>query len=64
MRLRDIRFHVLRHTFATYSLESGMRTKVLSELMGHSSVKITLNAASPSFQRVTGPAKRLAVHGF
>ena len=41
--LRDIRFHVLRHTFATYSLESGMRTKVLSELMGHSSVKITLD---------------------
>ena len=41
--LRDIRFHVLRHTFATYSLESGMRTKVLSELMGHSSVKITMD---------------------
>ena len=41
--LRNIRFHVLRHTFATYSLESGMRTKVLSELMGHSSVKITMD---------------------
>ena len=41
--LRDIRFHVLRHTFATYSLESGRRTKVLSELMVHSSVKITMD---------------------
>ena len=41
--LRDIRFHVLRHTFATYSLESGIHTKVLSELMGHSSVKITMD---------------------
>lgn len=41
--LRNIHFHVLRHTFATYSLESGMRTKVLSELMGHSSVKITMD---------------------
>ena len=41
--IRNIRFHVLRHTFATYSLESGMRTKVLSELMGHSSVKITMD---------------------
>ncbi len=36
-------FHVLRHTFATNCVESGMDVKSLSELLGHSDVKITLN---------------------
>ena len=41
--LRDFKFHTLRHTFATRCVESGMDIKVLSELLGHSSVKITLD---------------------
>ena len=41
--LRDFKFHTLRHTFATRCIESGMDIKVLSELLGHSSVKITLD---------------------
>ena len=36
-------FHVLRHTFATNCVENGMDAKTLSELLGHSNVKITLN---------------------
>ncbi len=36
-------FHVLRHTFATNCVNSGMDVKSLSEIMGHSDVKITLN---------------------
>lgn len=36
-------FHTLRHTFATNCVENGMDVKVLSELLGHSDVKITLN---------------------
>lgn len=36
-------FHILRHTFATNCINSGMDIKSLSEILGHSDVKITLN---------------------
>ena len=36
-------FHILRHTFATNCVESGMDVKTLSMILGHSDVKITLN---------------------
>lgn len=35
-------FHNLRHTFATECVKQGVDVKTLSELLGHSSVKITL----------------------
>ena len=35
-------FHSLRHTFATRAIESGFDIKTLSEILGHSSVKFTL----------------------
>lgn len=41
--LPDFTFHVLRHTFATHCIEIGIDPKVLSEILGHSSVKITLD---------------------
>lgn len=36
-------FHALRHTFATRCIEAGFDVKTLSEILGHSSVKITLD---------------------
>ncbi|MBQ6016437.1 MAG: site-specific integrase [Clostridiales bacterium] len=39
----DYTFHALRHTYATRCIESGIDPKVVSELLGHSSVTITLN---------------------
>lgn len=36
-------FHALRHTFATRCVEAGVDVKTLSELLGHSDVKTTLN---------------------
>lgn len=36
-------FHTLRHTFATNCIENGMDVKSLSEILGHSDVRITLN---------------------
>jgi len=41
--LRKINYHVLRHTFATRCVESGMDIKTLSEILGHANVNITLN---------------------
>lgn len=36
-----INFHALRHTYATLALESGIELKVISELLGHSSISFT-----------------------
>ena len=40
--MEDVHFHVLRHTFATRCVEVGFEIKSLSEILGHSSPKITL----------------------
>ena len=40
--IEDLHFHVLRHTFATRCVEVGFEIKSLSEVLGHSSPKITL----------------------
>lgn len=39
-------FHALRHTFATRALESNVNIKVVSELLGHASIQITLDTYS------------------
>lgn len=36
-------FHILRHTFATNCIHNGIDIKSLSDILGHSDVKITLN---------------------
>lgn len=41
--IRNVNFHVLRHTFATRCVEVGFDTKSLSEILGHATVNITLN---------------------
>ena len=41
--LENAHFHTLRHTFVTRCIESGMDAKTLSEILGHSDVKTTLN---------------------
>lgn len=42
-QMENINYHVLRHTFATRCIEDGFDAKSLSEILGHSSVNITLN---------------------
>lgn len=41
--IAEANFHALRHTFATRSVENGIDVKILSEILGHASVRITLD---------------------
>ena len=52
--LPSMRFHDLRHSAATLLLEMGVHVKVVSELLGHSTITTTLDIYShvlPSIQR-------------
>lgn len=41
--LRDLNFHLLRHTYASVCVELGFDIKTLSELLGHADASLTLN---------------------
>ena len=45
-KCKKVRFHDLRHTFATMALENGMDIKTLSAMIGHVSAETTLNIYS------------------
>ncbi|MGG5318747.1 tyrosine-type recombinase/integrase [Enterococcus sp. AZ072] len=47
-KLEHIHFHQLRHTFATRCIESKGDIKSVSQLMGHSSAKLTLDTYTDS----------------
>ena len=51
--LKHYTFHALRHTFATRALEANIPVKVVSKILGHSSVQITMDTYQhvlPEFQ--------------
>ena len=51
--IRDLNFHVLRHTFSTKCIERGFDVKSLSMILGHSDVNTTMNVyVHPSFEKM------------
>ena len=60
VKLPSVHFHSLRHSFATACIDLGFDVKALSELLGHSSVEITLNRyVHSSFEKKTEYMNRL-----
>jgi integrase len=45
-KLPDRRFHDLRHSAATLLLGMGIHPKIVQEILGHSSIAVTMNVYS------------------
>ena len=59
-KLPSVHFHALRHIFASSCIKLGFDVKALSELLGHSSVEITLNRyVHSSFEQKKEYMKRI-----
>ena len=43
---KGLRFHDLRHSYATFMLQKGINPKIVSQILGHSSVSVTLDIYS------------------
>ena len=54
--LPDIRFHDLRHTFATHATKGGVDPKTLSGILGHTNASFTLD----TYTHVTGDMQKNA----
>ena len=51
-KIKEYKFHILRHTFATKCIEVGMDIKSLSEVLGHSDIKVTLSVYVHSSDKI------------
>jgi integrase len=46
--IKNLRFHDLRHTFATRLVLSGVDLATVSKLLGHSSIQMTMRYSHPT----------------
>ena len=53
LKTSSVNTHMLRHTFATRCIESGMNALVLSKILGHKKIEITLNVYTSVFNKLT-----------
>jgi len=57
--LQGVRFHDLRHTFASLMLLRGAKPKVISEALGHASVAFTMDVYSHIIEGMQSDAMAL-----
>jgi integrase len=61
-----MRFHDLRHSAATLLLGRGVHPKIVSDLLGHSQIAVTMNTYShvtPTMQRQAADAMDALLEG-
>lgn len=51
LKTSNVNTHMLRHTYATRCIESGMSAVVLSKLLGHADIETTLNTYTSVFNK-------------
>lgn len=58
--IEPIKFHALRHTFASINIENGTDVKTISEILGHSDISITLK----TYTHISNKSKAKAIDKF
>ena len=51
LKSSNVNTHMLRHTYATRCIESGMSAVDLSKLLGHADIETTLNTYTSVFNK-------------
>ena len=59
--IEDVRLHDLRHTMASHAVMNGVPIPVVSRLLGHSSVQMTLRYAHLADRDIEAAAERIGV---
>ena len=57
--IEDVRLHDLRHTVASHAVMSGVPVPVVSRLLGHSNVRMTLRYAHLGDREIEAAAERV-----
>ena len=57
--IEDVRLHDLRHTHASHAVMNGVPVPVVSRLLGHSSVRMTLRYAHLGDREIEAAAERI-----
>ena len=57
--IADFRLHDLRHSFASEAVRQGISLPVISKLLGHSSLAMTMRYTHLSDEQVTAAAERI-----
>lgn len=60
LEIQPLKFHCLRHTFASINIENGADIKTISEILGHSDIDVTLKI----YTHTSKKAKRKAIENF